>query len=310
MSNQFKIKNIITVIFILFTIIKTSHALENKILFKINNEIITTIDILNESNYLKLLNPKINTLDNEKLIQISKNSLIKEKIRKIAILRVVEKINLSDEYLAKVITSLHTRKGFKSLEEFKNNIKKNNLKIEYIENKISIDSLWNEIIYKKFGSKVVIDKIKITNEVVNSPDKKLLLSEILFAINKDEINKKFQEIKDDIEKEGFKNAALIHSVSNSATSGGDIGWIDENSLNKNIINEIKKLKIGQHTKPILTASGFLILKVEDIKNNDAKIESINEKINTLVRIKTNQQLNQFSNIYYNKIKKDLVINEL
>jgi peptidyl-prolyl cis-trans isomerase SurA len=100
------------------------------------------------------------------------------------------------------------------------------LRIEYIKNKISIEAIWNELIYKKFNSKIVIDKEKIINEVKNNPDIKMLLSEIVFQVkNKNDLEKKYKEIKKDIQNEGFENAALIHSISNSASSGWE-NWLD------------------------------------------------------------------------------------
>ena len=286
-------------------------ALENKIIVKVNNEIITSIDIENEANYLKTLNSQVKNLDKKRLTNIAKNSLIREKIKIIAILDVIEEINVDDKYIDGIVKSSYEKNGFNTLDQYKNYLKNNGLKIEYIKNKISIEAIWNEIIYKKFSSKIVIDKKKLINEVKNNPDIKMLLSEILFRIeNKNELEKKYKEIKDDIQNEGFENAALIHSISNSASSGGKIGWIDKNSLNKIVNNALSNLKIGEYSEPILTAGGFLILKINDIKKNVFDKKNIEKKVNTLIQVKTNQQLNQLSNIYLNKVKKDLTINEL
>jgi len=286
-------------------------ALENKIIVKVNNEIITSIDIENEANYLKTLNSQVKNLDKKRLTNIAKNSLIREKVKIIAILDVIEEINVDDKYIDGIVKSSYEKNGFNTLDQYKNYLKNNGLKIEYIKNKISIEAIWNEIIYKKFNSKIVIDKKKIINEIKNNPDIKMLLSEILFRIeNKNKLEKKYNEIKNDIQNEGFENAALIHSTSDSASSGGKIGWIDKNSLNKIVNNALSNLKIGEYSEPILTAGGFLILKINDIKKNVFDKKNIEKKVNTLIRVKTNQQLNQLSNLYLNKVKKDLTINEL
>ncbi|MBD1139247.1 peptidylprolyl isomerase [Pelagibacterales bacterium SAG-MED46] len=205
---------------------------------------------------------------------------------------------------------MSNKKGIQSISEYEKYLKQNNVQINDLKQKIQIDAIWNEIIFKKFNSKVIINKEKIFNEVVKNPDKKFLLSEILFkSSNESQMQIKYQEIQADIKKEGFKNAALIHSISSSSTVGGEIGWFDKSSLNETIKKNISNLKIGDYSKPILTASGFLIIKIQDIKNNDVQANDIDNKVNTLIKAKTNQQLNQYSNIYYNKIKKDLVINE-
>ena len=167
------------------------------------------------------------------------------------------------------------------------------------------------MIFQKFNSKVKINEYQIKKEILNNPDEKLLLSEILIAKSKENLMKlKFDQIQKDIQKEGFSNAALLHSISESSSNGGKIGWIDKNSLNKSLKNKISKLKVGEFTDPMLTPSGYLIIKLESKKINEVSKENIEKKIKTLVRIKTNQQLNQFSNIYLNKLKNDVVINEI
>ena len=302
---------IINIIFLLSFYTSNLIAFENKIVIKINNEIITSIDIENEINYLKILNPQVNNLDKNKLINIAKNSLIRERIKIITLLNVVEEIKVQDEYLNEIIKSSYEKLGLNTFDQYKKYLENNQLKIEYIKNKISVEAIWNELIYKKFNSKVVINKDKIINEVKDNSDIKMLLSEIVFQVkNKNDLEKKYNQIKNDIQSEGFENAALIHSISNSASSGGKIGWINKNSLNEIFNDALLDLKIGEYSRPILTQAGFVIIRINDIKKDKSNEQSIEKKVDTLIRIKTNQQLNQFSNIYLNKIKKDLVINEL
>ncbi len=258
---------------------KSSKSLENKILVKVNNEIITSIDILNEINYLKILNPKIQNLDKGKLFEISKNSLIREKIKKINLLKIVKEINLDQKYLDSLIKNIYTQRNIKSLNDYKLYLNNNNLSYEFIKNKISIEFLWNEMIFQKFNSKVKIDKNAIKNEILNNPDEKYLLSEILFAKSKDkELKLKYTQIQKDIEKEGFSNAALIHSISDTSTIGGKIGWIDKNSLNKKLSNKLSSLNIGEYTNPILTPSGYLIIKLENKKKSETSKKDIKKKL--------------------------------
>ena len=311
MKNIVLFKKLLLVLIILLLGFKNSFAEQNKIIIKVNNEIITSLDILNEINYLKILNPNIQNLDNKKLFEISKNSLIREKIKKINLLKLLGKIYIDEKYLEEIIKNIYTQKNIKSLKDYKIYLKNNNLNYRYIENKITIESLWNKMIFQKFNSKVKINEYQIKKEILNNPDEKLLLSEILIAKSKENLMKlKFDQIQKDIQKEGFSNAALLHSISESSSNGGKIGWIDKNSLNKSLKNKISKLKVGEFTDPMLTPSGYLIIKLESKKINEVSKENIEKKIKTLVRIKTNQQLNQFSNIYLNKLKNDVVINEI
>ena len=124
------------------------------------------------------------------------------------------------------------------------------------------------------------------------------------------LKSKIKKIKNDIQNEGFSNAALIHSISDSANKGGNIGWINRNSLNNILKNELSKINVGEYTEPILTPSGYLIIKLNEIKQDEISNDDINKRVDRMINIKTNQQLNQLSNIYLNKLEKDLIINEL
>ena len=311
MINIFKRNKFILISIILFLNFNNSYSIENKIIVKVNNEIITSIDIFNEINYLKILNPQIQELSQERLFEISKNSLIREKIKKINLLKIIDKIYIEEKYLNNLIKNIYLQKNIKSIEDYKLYLKNNNVSYQYMKNKITVESLWNEMIFQKFSQKVKIDRKQVKKEILNNPDEKLLLSEILISRTKENIMKlKFEQIKKDIQKEGFGNAASIHSISETASKGGKIGWIDKNSLNKSLKNKLSKINVGEFTDPILTPSGYLIIKLENKKKNEASKEDIEKKIERLVRIKTNQQLGQFSNIYLNKLKKDAMINEI
>ena len=136
------------------------------------------------------------------------------------------------------------------------------------------------------------------------------LSEILFNLKKGEqVNKKFETIKKDIEEKGFSNAALMHSISSSSKLGGKLGWIDATALNKKLNKKVSILSIGDFTDPFILPGGFLILKLNNLKKIKKKFD-INEELNKVIKIKSNEQLNQFSNIYFNKIKKDIKIDKI
>jgi len=308
-----KMKLFIIFIILYFIPLKNIHALENKILLKIENEIITSIDVEKEKNYLKALNPKIRELDNKRLNLISKNSLTREKIKEIEILKYTKSINLDEDFLNSLIQQRYSRLNLNNKNDFLNYIEKFNIDIKTIEKKISIEALWNQLIYQKFSKNIKINKKQLINELrikFAKNEKNFLLSEILFKINKKkDLNKKYNSIVKDIKKENFESAALIHSISDSSAIGGKLGWIKQSSLNKIINTELENLKKGDITKPIFTSNGYLILKIDNIKYIK-KIYNEESELNELIKIKTNQQLNQRSIIYFNKIKKNTNINEL
>ena len=306
-----KIKLYIIVIFTIILNIQNLTAFENKILFKIDNEIITTIDIYEEIKFLKVFNPEINSLSDVELFEISKNSLIKDKIKKIEIMKFVRELKVDDKFLLKLIERKYSRLNINSIKNFEKYLKKENLNIEIVKKKFIIELMWNDLIYQKFSKKVVVDKERIKNEISQNSQKKFqkefLLSEIVFNVaNKDEFNNKYQKILLDIEKVGFKKTALIHSNSDTATNGGLIGWVKEVNLNNNLKKIISELKPGQFSKPVRTSSGFIIIKIDDEKEYVSKF-NLADKIDEITRFKTNEQLNQFSNMYLNKLKKNLII---
>ena len=307
------VKLIITIIVFFFsTPIKFSAlASENKILFKVNNELITTIDIFNEINYLKSINKNISNLQNEKIIEIAKNSLIKDKIKKIALTPVVKKMEISDDDFKRILISNYSNTGFTKIEEIFLHLKKYNIKPRLIRNKMTINAIWSQFIYDKYSKNIKIDIDKLRQEIQKKDiQTEYLLSEIVFDLKEEQtINEKFDIIKNAIKENGFANTALIYSISETSTSGGDIGWVSENSINKKILKKIIEININNFTEPLVVPGGYLILKVNEkrVAKKDIKIEDELEKI---IGIKTNEQLNQFSNIYLNKIKKDIIINEL
>ena len=124
-SNR-KIIKYFFVIFILIFILQTKNinSSENKISFKINNEIITTVDIENEIIYLTSLNPTLKQLDNLQLIQIAKTSLIREKIKQIEISK-FSNPKLPEDYLEQLIKNVYEKIEIKTLVDFKKFLEKN-----------------------------------------------------------------------------------------------------------------------------------------------------------------------------------------
>jgi len=289
-------------------------SFENKILIKIDNDIITTIDLYNESNYLLALNQDLKNLDKNSIFEITKNSLIKDTIKSKELRKNFKNLEVEEEILNQIIVSIYKNKNFDNYNSFIDYLNKFDVSIEYIKNKISIELLWNNLIAEKFNKNVVIDKEKIKNDLqknLNKNSKDYLLSEIIFDVtNSKNYEKKVETIETDINQKGFLNAVLIHSISNSASnSNGDIGWVNENSLNVRIKKEVDDLKIGDHTKPIKIPGGFLILKINDIRMVENQMIDLDKKVNEVINLERNDQLNNYSNIYFNKVKKEIKINE-
>lgn len=305
------IKIIKTLIIFFIVIASKVNALENKIILKVNNDIITTLDVFNEINYLKFFNSSLNQLNSEEIFQISLESVLKYKIKKSEIIRQLGKIELSDNsYLNTLIQNSYNKIGLEDLKDFKKILKNKNIDYENFEQKLKIDILWNQIVYTLYNKQVIINENELKKQIKDQDNSltSFELSEIVFQINNaSEIDGVYNLIKEDIIEFGFENAAIKHSVSNTSMSGGSLGWINDNQISKEILENLNEIANNEITKPIRIPSGFLILK----KNNMKKVKynlDLDEELKKLIIYQTQTQLENYSNLYFNKVKKDLNIN--
>ena len=304
---------ILSFFFLLISSFNNANSIENKILLKIDNQIVTTIDVLKEINYLKSINKEINEFENDKIIIIAKNSIVKHKVKNLELLKYFEKIELEEKDLNILLKDSYTKLGLKNKKNFKTYLENFNLSLDFISEKILTEFFWNQLVYSKYKNNIKIDVEEIKKELrtYNSLNqKKYLLSEIVFNLNDNEnLDNKIKKIQNTIENDGFESAALIYSISGSASSGGKLGWISSSSINQLIKNEIVKLSINQYTDPIKIPGGFLIIKVDDIGEEKNKI-NFEQQVKNLINTKTNEQLKNYSNIYFNKVLKNIVIDEI
>ena len=305
------LKQKLIIIFLLsISFFNNTLAKENKILVKVNNEIITSVDILNEIKFLSYVNKEFINIEKNQQIQIAKNSLIKDKIKSIEILKFKENYNLEDENFEKIIKNYFGNQNIENLEDLKIFFN-NDLDIEFIREKVSIDTFWKGLIYEKFHKNVKINELEIKKNILEKEkQREYLLSEIVFTLNKDEkLNQKLEKITNIIKKRNFTEAAFNFSISDTSGNGGELGWIKESVLNKKIKNELKNINKGEFTKPITIPGGFLILYKKDSREIKNSLDIKNE-IKSIINRKTNDQLNRLSNIYLKKLRKNIQINEL
>ena len=308
-----KVKFILFLFLLLIISFKPSTAENFYIVYKINNEIITNSDIEKEYRYLVSLNNQLKNLEKQKIIELSKESALREKIKKIELIKYfdLKTINIDiDNYLENFYRNLN----IKNKKEFEEYLQSNNISLNYVRKKIEIEILWNQLIYDRYIGQINIDrnqlKEKVKKLISTKKQKKYSLSEILFNIeNNSNFEKKLENINQSISEIGFKNTANIYSISDSSKFGGKIGWIEEQKLSTKILEQLKALEVGQYTSPIQVGSSFLILKIEEIKYENAIINE-DEELNKMIQFETSKQLDQFSKIFYEKIKINSFINEL
>jgi peptidyl-prolyl cis-trans isomerase SurA len=310
-----KLRLIIILFFLIFfSFLNSTISEEVLIKFKIDNEIVTNLDIINEENYLMSLNNNLKNISKNNLRELAKNSLIREKIKKKELLKYFD-FKKANQFVDKVVAELYQKLNFKNKDEFKIYLSNFNLKLKDVNEKLKIETLWNQLIFDKFNGQVTIDAKKIEEnlkkQILHNKNyiEKYNLSEIFYKLEANEnLDNKYNLISNSIKNNGFQNTANLFSLSDSSKFGGNIGWIDKTQLNEKIVAEINQIKSGQLTNPIEINNGFLILKINKKEKIEKKI-NFEEELNKLIAVEKNNQLNQFSLIYFNKVKQNIYISE-
>ncbi len=300
------------VIFIIFLFSSLAIAEENIFIkLKVNDYIITNIDIEKEAAYLKILNPNISELENTKILDLAEKSLINEIIKKDEINKffiLEDKDFVDDKLLEDLLKKLNL-----SQSEFENFLsQKGSYTSSQVKKKLKIDILWNDLIYYRFNKQIKIDKDELVKKIdksKNSEKKEFLLSEIIYEKKQNQsLNESTNKIRESIKEIGFKNTANIFSIADSSKFGGKIGWVDQNSLSKIINDNLQNLKEGQFTNPIQIGNSYLILMIDKIKISKVDIDKKKE-LEKLIQFESNRQLNQFSKIYFNRVSVNYSLNE-
>ena len=300
-------KKIIFFFIIFFFQIYLVNSFEVKIVSKVNNEILTNIDIQSEGKYLLIVNANLKNLNKSELYQLSKNSLIRQILKKE---EVVKHFNLkkNSELSEKLLKENYTAQGFENKEKYSNFLMKEGFNIEILKEKLLIERLWNSLIYEKFKNKIKIDENEIKKKVeifINNQEKiyEYNLSEILYNFDTE-----YKELIDFINNYGFEAAASKYSISDTSTNGGKIGWIRNNNLNEKLKKNISNLNEGQISNPIKIQNGNLLIKLNKKKELKSKID-LDLEIKKQISFEQNRQLNSFSLNFYKKIKQNSTINE-
>ena len=298
-------KKIIFSIFIIINLFSSNVLSEIEIKYKVENIIITNFDIEKEVKYLTALNNSLLNLNDKQVLDIATDSIIREKIKLLELKKYFE-FEGESEYLNSIFNNFMQRFNFKNEIELKKYLQQFDLSKNEILTKIEIETLWNQLIFQKYNSQVKIDKNvlreKLNKRKKNLKKKELNISEIVIQpISGKKINDLINEIQKSIKKVGFENTANLYSIADSKSFGGNVGWVNQDNLSNKIVSNIKDLKENEISEPINIGSNFLILKINQVREN---INSIDEK-EELKKIETferDKQLNKFSMIYFSKIK--------
>ena len=278
--------------------------INNKIIVKIENKIITSYELKNK--ILTVLFLAQNEVNQENINSLKKRaveSLIQLKLKKIELDKFG--IKKDNERIKKYLNSISSN----NISDLKIKFLENNLDFELFLSEVEIETMWTPFIYKFYSKNIEIDENIIDKELKeyvqnNSSLKEFKISEIEILLNNDEMdNEKIINLQKMIKEQSFETAALKYSISSTASNKGDLGWINAKSLSEQIYNTIKKVKIGEISKPIRRQNSVLFLKVnnikisniEDINLIDLKKKLINQKKNELVELYSLSHLSKIRN---------------
>ena len=309
----FKKKMILIKIILLFLLsLNYLIAAENiKIIKKINNEIITNIDVMNEYNYLIALNNDLKNLEISNAKKISEDSLIREKIKFNEIKKFVSledfEIKINDNLTSDIIKNIYNNLKLNTLEEFENYLSLYNVEIYDVKKKITIEVLWNKLITSKYKNQININEDELKNKIKknNLGSRNIVeydLSEIIFqAKNQNELEIKINEIEKSIAEIGFNVTANKFSISNTSSVGGKIGKIKENQLSEKIFRELSKTETGNYTNAINMGNRFLILFINERNMISQKLDE-EQILRNMIEYEKKSQFENYSQIYFDKIK--------
>ena len=304
---QFLLKRV-CVLFIFFLNTYPVNAMKSDIIVKINNNIVTTFELKNKlKTSLILSGQEINKENIDKNKKQAHNYLINLKIKKNELDKYKYKIDEIDVNQQLLFLSSN------NINDLKDKFKRFNLSYDLFLNELKIETGWKQLMFQIYNKKVKINQTDINKEVANYLNKnsKLIeykISEIEIIIdNNSEIEKETNFIINQIKEFGFTNTAIKYSNSLTASDKGDMGWINKDSLNTQIYDALKGMKIGEISKPIINLDSILILKLDDKRSSKIKDINLEELTKQINKQKENELFALYSKSHLSKVKNNALI---
>ena len=299
-----RINIFIIVIFFIFNSFNEAFSnISNKIIFKVENQIVTNYEIKNKILRTLLLSGQ--NINQENINNLKKQALdfmVQQKLKKIQIIKY--NITVDENQINSYLNSISSN----NIIELKNRFKNNNIDFDLYLNEIKIFFKWQKLIYQIYSNKIEIDNTNIDQELddlINkrSEIKEFKLSEIEILRDDEKSNlKKIEEIKNELKINNFSSVAAKFSMSTSSTKKGNLGWINSSSLSKEIYNKLNVLKPGEITDPIFRQNSILFLQLNDRRTSSASNIDITQLRNNLINQKKNELFTLYSRSHLSKLR--------
>jgi len=303
-----KIKTCKIIFFYFVFLLTQANAITNKILLKVENEIITNYEVKNKIlTSLVLAGNEISQENINKLKKQALESLIENKLKIIELEKF--KIKKDSNQINLYLNSISGN----DILALENKFKINNLDYNLFLEEIEIQTKWQNFIYLFYKGKIEIDENSINNDIEKIvKDKKNFqeykISEIEINIEENSnIDQIVLDLKNKIKDEGFETAALNYSISSSSNNKGSLGWISSKSLSQEISEILKKLNTGQISRPIKRQNSILFLKLDDVRTSKVENINIEDLKKKMIDRKKNEMFNLYSKSHLSKLRNSVLI---
>lgn len=279
----------------------------NKILLKVENEIITNYEVKDKIlRTLYLTNQEINQYNINKLKKRSLDSIVQLKIKKIELL----KYNLNLDQIQ--LTNYLNRISNNNILGFQENFIKNKLSYDLFLDEVKTELKWKKLIYEIYSKKISFNEDSINDELEeiiknNKKIEEVNISEIEIMVNQQSDETSIIEIQNEIKEIGFENAALKYSISPSASQKGNLGWLNVKTLSNQIYDVIYKMQPGEISEPIKKQNSILFLKINDRRASETNKLNVSELRKNLLNQRKNELFNLYSQSHISKLKNSILI---
>ena len=279
----------------------------NKILLKVENEIITNYEVKDKIlRTLYLTNQEINQYNINKLKKRSLDSIVQLKIKKIELL----KYNLNLDQIQ--LTNYLNRISNNDILGFQENFIKNKLSYDLFLDEVKTELKWKKLIYEIYSKKISFNEDSINDELEeiiknNKKIEEVNISEIEIMVNQQSDKTSIIEIQNDIKEIGFENAALKYSISPSASQKGNLGWLNVKTLSNQIYDVIYKMQPGEISEPIKKQNSILFLRINDRRASETNKLNVSELRKNLLNQRKNELFNLYSQSHISKLKNSILI---
>lgn len=303
-------KKIFIIIFTFFLITESKAVIKDKIFATVGDKVITRSDVINEIKTILILNNQAySETIKEKLNNAAIQSLTNRLIKNIEIEK-FPNLQFKEEDVFKEIKNYASNLNM-DVDAFKQIFITNEINFSLVIERIETDLLWNSLIFAIYKSRLSINLDEVNDQLVSFSEKKkieeYLISEIVISpVAKDKVESAIEALKQEIKNRGFENTAIEKSISDTAVKGGNLGWIDENSISSDLKSKIINTKVGEVSEPFFLPKGILFFKVRDKRVVD-KVINLEEVKNKIVQAEKLKMLNMFSLAHFDRLRRSITI---